>query len=122
MPSLRYLRLDGKVVPEERTKIVDQFNDDESIKVMLLTTRVGGLGLNLTGADTVVFLEHDWNPFSDLQAMDRVHRIGQTKVSCLHAKVPCIDGIVNVIPWQSPDMFIEPICILSVHRPSISTG
>jgi len=47
MPSLRYLRLDGKVAPEERTKIVDQFNDDESIKVMLLTTRVGGLGLNL---------------------------------------------------------------------------
>lgn len=79
MPSLRYLRIDGQVPLEERTKRVDRFNSDESIQVMLLTTRVGGLGLNLTGADTVIFLESDWNPFSDLQAMDRAHRIGQTK-------------------------------------------
>ena len=45
--------------------------------MLLLTTHVGGLGLNLTGADTVVFVEHDWNPMRDLQAMDRAHRIGQ---------------------------------------------
>ena len=42
--------------------------------------QVGGLGLNLTGADTVIFVEHDWNPMKDLQAMDRAHRIGQKKV------------------------------------------
>lgn len=48
-------------------------------QVLLLTTHVGGLGLNLTSADTVVFLEHDWNPMKDLQAMDRAHRIGQTR-------------------------------------------
>lgn len=48
------------------------------IRVLLLTTRACGLGLNLTAADTVIFLEHDWNPFADLQAMDRVHRLGQT--------------------------------------------
>jgi TATA-binding protein-associated factor len=47
--------------------------------VLLLTTHVGGLGLNLTSADTVVFLEHDWNPMKDLQAMDRAHRLGQTR-------------------------------------------
>ena len=49
----------------------------------LLWTRffLGGLGLNLTGADTVIFVEHDWNPMKDLQAMDRAHRIGQKKVS-----------------------------------------
>jgi TATA-binding protein-associated factor len=79
MPSLRYLRLDGRVPNERRTEIVNAFNDDESIQVLLLTTRVGGLGLNLTGASMVVFLEHDYNPFADLQAMDRAHRIGQTK-------------------------------------------
>lgn len=45
-----------------------------------MTTSVGGLGLNLTGADTVIFMEHDWNPSKDLQAMDRAHRIGQKKV------------------------------------------
>jgi TATA-binding protein-associated factor len=55
------------------------FNNDESIKILLLTTRIGGLGLNLTGANTVIFLEHDWNPHADLQAMDRAHRIGQKK-------------------------------------------
>lgn len=43
-------------------------------------SQVGGLGINLTGADTVIFVEHDWNPMKDLQAMDRAHRIGQKKV------------------------------------------
>ena len=83
MPSLRYLRLDGSVPPEERISVVDQFEQDDSIKVMLLSTKVGSLGLNLTSADTVIFLELDWNPQVDLQAMDRVHRIGQQKVSGL---------------------------------------
>jgi len=48
--------------------------------VLLLTTHVGGLGLNLTGADVVIFLEHDYNPAKDLQAMDRAHRLGQKRV------------------------------------------
>jgi TATA-binding protein-associated factor len=52
MPSLRYLRLDGQVPANKRSALVDAFNSDPSIKLMLLTTRVGGLGLNLTGADT----------------------------------------------------------------------
>lgn len=61
-----------------------RFNNDPSIDVLLLTTHVGGLGLNLTGADTVVFVEHDWNPMRDLQAMDRAHRIGQVLVQDTH--------------------------------------
>eukprot|EP00537_Pseudo-nitzschia_pungens_P013156 CAMPEP_0172388114 /NCGR_PEP_ID=MMETSP1061-20121228/5279_1 /TAXON_ID=37318 /ORGANISM="Pseudo-nitzschia pungens, Strain cf. pungens" /LENGTH=440 /DNA_ID=CAMNT_0013117929 /DNA_START=1 /DNA_END=1323 /DNA_ORIENTATION=- len=79
MPTVKFLRLDGKVPISKRAAIVDKFNHDESYKLLLLTTRVGGLGLNLTGADTVIFLEHDWNPHSDLQAMDRAHRIGQKR-------------------------------------------
>lgn len=79
MPSLQYLRLDGGVPSNRRQLIVDQFNSDANIKVLLLTTKVGGLGLNLTGADTVILLEPDWNPFIDIQAQDRAHRIGQTK-------------------------------------------
>lgn len=74
-----WLRLDGDIPAESRLSIVHRFNRDPSIPVLLLTTRVGGLGLNLTGADTVVFLEHDWNPMADLQAMDRAHRIGQKR-------------------------------------------
>ena len=80
LPSVQYLRLDGGVEANKRQSIVNQFNTDPSYDCLLLTTSVGGLGLNLTGADTVIFVEHDWNPQKDMQAMDRVHRIGQKKV------------------------------------------
>lgn len=80
LPAVTYLRLDGSIPPATRIEIVEKFNSDPSIDVLLLTTQVGGLGLNLTGADTVIFVEHDWNPMKDLQAMDRAHRIGQKKV------------------------------------------
>ena len=59
-----------------------RFNDDPSIDLLLLTTHVGGLGLNLTGADTVIFVEHDWNPMKDLQ-VSIVTRIVQSLLSTL---------------------------------------
>lgn len=80
MSNVTHLRLDGTIPPSERFNVVRKFNNDPSIDILLLTTQIGGLGLNLTGADTVIFVEHDWNPQKDLQAMDRAHRIGQTKV------------------------------------------
>lgn len=80
MPSVTYMRLDGGTDTNKRHAIVQTFNSDPSIDCLLLTTHVGGLGLTLTGADTVIFVEHDWNPMKDLQAMDRAHRIGQKKV------------------------------------------
>ena len=80
MPSVSYMRLDGGTDANKRHAIVQTFNADPSIDCLLLTTHVGGLGLTLTGADTVIFVEHDWNPMKDLQAMDRAHRIGQKKV------------------------------------------
>ncbi|KAH9900563.1 SNF2 family domain-containing protein [Xylariomycetidae sp. FL2044] len=80
LPSVSYLRLDGSVEAGKRQELVNKFNKDPSYDCLLLTTSVGGLGLNLTGADTVIFVEHDWNPQRDLQAMDRAHRIGQKKV------------------------------------------
>ncbi|KAL7626668.1 TATA-binding protein-associated factor mot1 [Parahypoxylon ruwenzoriense] len=80
LPSVSFLRLDGSVEANKRQDIVNKFNKDPSYDCLLLTTSVGGLGLNLTGADTVIFVEHDWNPQRDLQAMDRAHRIGQKKV------------------------------------------
>ena len=79
MPTVSFMRLDGSVPAGNRHAIVSKFNRDPSIDVLLLTTKVGGLGLNLTGADIVIFMEHDWNPQMDLQAMDRAHRIGQKK-------------------------------------------
>ncbi|KAI0561933.1 DNA helicase [Gracilaria domingensis] len=79
MPNVTYMRLDGSVEATKRQGIVTRFNADPTIDCLLLTTHVGGLGLNLTGADTVIFLEHDWNPTKDLQAMDRAHRLGQKR-------------------------------------------
>lgn len=80
LPTVSYLRMDGSTPGPSRQKMVSKFNEDPSIDVLLLTTHVGGLGLNLTSADTVIFVEHDWNPMNDLQAMDRAHRLGQKRV------------------------------------------
>ena len=80
LPSVTYMRMDGTTPSHKRHSVVQTFNSDPSIDVLLLTTHVGGLGLNLTGADTVIFVEHDWNPMKDLQAMDRAHRLGQKRV------------------------------------------
>lgn len=80
LPQISYLRLDGGVETTARYPIVSKFNSDMTIDVLLLTTHVGGLGLNLTTADTVIFMDPDWNPMKDLQAMDRAHRLGQKRV------------------------------------------
>ncbi|XP_004498207.1 protein CHROMATIN REMODELING 19 [Cicer arietinum] len=77
--GLTYKRLDGSTQVAERQTIVDTFNNDTSIFACLLSTRAGGQGLNLTGADTVVIHDMDFNPQIDRQAEDRCHRIGQTK-------------------------------------------
>lgn len=76
----QYCRIDGSSAHEDRISAIDEYNKPGSEKfVFLLTTRAGGLGINLTTADIVVLFDSDWNPQADLQAMDRAHRIGQTK-------------------------------------------
>ncbi|KAI0656799.1 SNF2 family N-terminal domain-containing protein [Cubamyces menziesii] len=81
MMNWKYLRLDGGTKTEDRAGHVALFNAPNSeYKVFILSTRAGGLGLNLQTADTVIIFDSDWNPHADLQAQDRAHRIGQTKV------------------------------------------
>ena len=75
----RYLRLDGGTKIEQRQMLTERFNNDDRIPVFILSTRSGGLGINLTGADTVIFYDSDWNPAMDKQCQDRSHRIGQTR-------------------------------------------
>ncbi|KAI4094733.1 MAG: hypothetical protein L6R37_007180 [Teloschistes peruensis] len=76
----KYNRIDGSTAHEDRIAAIDEYNGPGSEKfVFLLTTRAGGLGINLTSADIVILFDSDWNPQADLQAMDRAHRIGQTK-------------------------------------------
>jgi len=78
--SPQVLRLDGGTPAGHRQKLVDEFNSSSTRGVFLISTRAGGVGLNLTSACVVVIFDPDWNPFSDLQAQDRSFRIGQTRV------------------------------------------
>ena len=76
----KYCRIDGETSLEDRETMITEFTKPNSDKfIFLLSTRAGGLGLNLMSSDTVILYDSDWNPQVDLQAMDRVHRIGQTK-------------------------------------------
>lgn len=80
--GLRTCRIDGTTPQDERRAQMKSFNEDkgrDACNLFLLSTRAGGLGINLVAADTVIFYDSDWNPQMDLQAQDRVHRIGQTR-------------------------------------------
>ncbi|KVI08839.1 ATP-dependent DNA helicase DDM1 [Cynara cardunculus var. scolymus] len=78
--GMEVCRIDGNVKLEERRRQIQEFNDmNSNYRIFLLSTRAGGLGINLTAADTCILYDSDWNPQMDLQAMDRCHRIGQTK-------------------------------------------
>ncbi|XP_045424844.1 lymphoid-specific helicase isoform X5 [Lemur catta] len=77
--NFNFSRLDGSMSYSEREKNMHNFNTDPDVFIFLVSTRAGGLGINLTAADTVIIYDSDWNPQSDLQAQDRCHRIGQTK-------------------------------------------
>uniref|UniRef100_A0A670I4R4 DNA excision repair protein ERCC-6 n=1 Tax=Podarcis muralis TaxID=64176 RepID=A0A670I4R4_PODMU len=77
--SYSYLKMDGTTTVASRQPLIARFNEDESLFVFLLTTRVGGLGINLTGADRVIIYDPDWNPSTDTQARERAWRIGQMR-------------------------------------------
>lgn len=76
-----FCRMDGDVALKQRMDTIDHFNTLKSsnLQVFLLTTRVGGLGINLTSANKVVIFDPDWNPMVDVQATERAFRIGQTR-------------------------------------------
>ncbi len=79
MPGFKYRRMDGNTPIQLRQSMVDDFNNDPDIHIFLLTTKVGGLGINLTGADRVIIYDPDWNPSTDLQARERAWRLGQKR-------------------------------------------
>merc|ERR1719433_146707 len=90
MRGSEWFRLDGKTDVKQRAELVSTFNSSNcQVNVFLISTRAGGVGLNLQTADTCIIFDGDWNPQMDLQAMARVHRIGQTRkvhVYCLTTK------------------------------------
>lgn len=79
LDGFNYLRMDGSTNIKDRQSLVDQFNNDPNLHVFLLTTKVGGLGVNLTGANRVIIFDPDWNPSTDVQARERAWRLGQKK-------------------------------------------
>ncbi|KAL3701872.1 hypothetical protein R1sor_019894 [Riccia sorocarpa] len=74
-----YRRMDGSTPVKQRMQLIDEFNDSEFVFVFIMTTKVGGLGTNLTGANRVIIFDPDWNPSTDMQARERAWRIGQKK-------------------------------------------
>jgi DNA excision repair protein ERCC-6 len=79
MEGFNYRRMDGNTSIKDRQDLVDEFNNDPELHVFLLTTKVGGLGVNLTGADRVIIYDPDWNPSTDIQARERAWRLGQKR-------------------------------------------
>lgn len=77
--GFNFRRMDGNTAIKDRQHMVDEFNSDPDIHIFLLTTRVGGIGVNLTGADRVIIYDPDWNPSTDMQARERAWRLGQKR-------------------------------------------
>ncbi|XP_076467265.1 LOW QUALITY PROTEIN: SWI/SNF-related matrix-associated actin-dependent regulator of chromatin subfamily A containing DEAD/H box 1-like [Babylonia areolata] len=77
--DISYLRLDGSTPVTDRQRLIDEFNEDPDIFIFLLSTRAGGLGINLTSANTIILHDIDFNPYNDKQAEDRCHRMGQKR-------------------------------------------
>ncbi|GLI73013.1 DNA repair protein rhp26 [Penicillium ochrochloron] len=77
--GFNFRRMDGNTPIKDRQTMVDEFNKDPNLHVFLLTTRVGGIGVNLTGADRVIIYDPDWNPSTDMQARERAWRLGQKR-------------------------------------------
>jgi SWI/SNF-related matrix-associated actin-dependent regulator 1 of chromatin subfamily A len=104
--DFRFLRLDGSTNIRARQTLIDEFNNDVDIPVFLLSTRAGGMGINLTAADTCIIHDLDFNPFNDLQAEDRCHRIGQTKDVTVYKMITegSVDADIHAMQERKAEM------------------
>ena len=107
----KYLRLDGATKIEQRQILTDRFNNDNRILCFILSTRSGGLGINLTGADTVIFYDQDWNPAMDKQCQDRCHRIGQTRDVHIYRLVSEHTIEANILRKASQKQMLDDVVI-----------
>lgn len=120
--GFKYVRLDGSTHQIERESNVDRFNHKSSdIFIFLLSTRAGGLGLNLHTADTVILYDSDWNPQQDLQAQARAHRIGQTKPVNVYRLI--CQGTVEerIITRAEQKMFLDAMVIKAGQKIATDT-
>lgn len=143
MCQYRYLRMDGTTPTHQRQLLMDSFHDDESIFIALLTTRVGGVGLNLTAADRVVLFDPDWNPTTDAQARERAWRVGQRRDVWVYrlisvgtveefifrrqlSKIYVADKVLIDPEYQRfdthQDAFVEGLLLGSIYEPRVPDG
>jgi len=107
----RYMRLDGSTRIEQRQDMMERFNRDTRIDVFILSSRSGGIGLNLTGADSVIFYDLDWNPQMDKQCQDRAHRIGQTRNVHIYKLVSEHTIEVNILRKSNQKRMLDEVVI-----------
>ena len=113
----KYCRIDGSTDHEVRINMIDEYNKPDSDKfIFLLTTRAGGLGINLVSADIVVLFDSDWNPQADLQAMDRAHRIGQKKQVYVYRMVTDSSVEEKVVERAAKKLRLDQVVIQQGNR------
>ncbi|KAJ7539803.1 hypothetical protein O6H91_11G109200 [Diphasiastrum complanatum] len=113
MYGYTYMRLDGSTKPEQRQILMQRFNTNPKIFLFILSTRSGGVGINLVGADTVIFYDSDWNPAMDQQAQDRCHRIGQTREVNIYRLVSESTIEENILKKANKKRFLDDLVIQS---------
>jgi len=119
MKKWKYCRLDGSMNFIDRQANIDKFNTDPEHSIFLLSTRAGGLGINLTAADTCIIYDSDWNPQQDLQAQDRCHRIGQTKAVMVYRLVTANTIDQKIVERAAAKRKLEKMII---HRSKFKAG
>jgi len=117
--NLKFSRLDGSMGYVDRQANIDEFNTNKDVKVFLLSTRAGGLGINLTSADTCIIYDSDWNPQQDLQAQDRCHRIGQTKPVMVYRLVTANTVDQKIVERAAAKRKLEKMIM---HKEKFKTG
>ncbi|XP_071498159.1 SWI/SNF-related matrix-associated actin-dependent regulator of chromatin subfamily A containing DEAD/H box 1-like [Diadema antillarum] len=103
MRGHKFLRMDGQTQVSERAPLIDKFNSDDSVFIFMLSTRAGGVGINLTSASYVILHDIDFNPYNDKQAEDRCHRVGQTRdvtVTRLVSKNTIEEGMLSCANYK----------------------
>ncbi|KAJ3053588.1 hypothetical protein HK097_003915 [Rhizophlyctis rosea] len=121
--GLPVLRLDGETPKEDRQQMIDDFNAPNSkYFVFLLTTRTGGMGINLTSADTIIIYDADWNPHQDLQAMARAHRIGQERAVVVYKLFTrgCVEE--KIIEVGKRKLVLDHLIVESMAKTDIDSG
>jgi len=119
MKKWKFSRLDGSMNFLDRQANIDKFNTDPDQCIFLLSTRAGGLGINLTAADTCIIYDSDWNPQQDLQAQDRCHRIGQTKPVMIYRMVTANTFDQKIVERAAAKRRLEKMII---HRSKFKAG